>query len=280
MGEREAKFLEPWHRLEDKVVLVTGASAGLGREFCLDLSKAGCRVIAAARRTDKLRSLCDEINSGGAVVDRRRAVAVELDVSANGAAIEASVRKAWDAFGRIDALVNNAGVRGRVHTPWNLSEKEWDEIVGTNMTGTWLVSKHVCMLMREAKRAGSIINISSTSGVGRGFRLGGLAYVSSKGSVNSMTKVMAQELGPDKIRVNSISPSLFKSEITKDLVEKAWLKNVVRKIVPLRVLGTTDPALTSLLRYLIHDSSEYVTGNIFIVDSGDTLVGTPIFSSL
>ncbi|XP_051135631.1 uncharacterized protein LOC127254532 [Andrographis paniculata] len=279
MGEREAKFLEPWHRLEDKVVLVTGASSGIGREFCLDLSKAGCRVIAAARRTDKLQSLCDEINSG-AVVDRRRAVAVELDVSSNGAAIEASVRKAWDAFGRIDALINNAGVRGSLHTPWDLSEKEWDEIVGTNTTGTWLVSKYVCMHMREAKRGGSIINISSMSAVERGFPVGGLAYVSSKGSVNSMTKVMAQELGPDKIRVNSIAPGLFKSEITKGLLEKEWLKNVARRTVPLRDFGTTDPALTSLVRYLIHDSSEYVTGNIFIADSGSTLTGTPIYSSL
>ncbi|XP_051135630.1 uncharacterized protein LOC127254530 [Andrographis paniculata] len=277
------KFLEPWHRLEDKVVMVTGASSGLGREFCLDLSKAGCRVIAAARRTDKLRSLCDEINSGAVdrgEGDRPRAVAVELDLSANGAAIEASVRKAWEAFGRIDALINNAGVRGRVHTPWDLSEKEWDEIVGTNMTGTWLVSKYVCMRMREAQRGGSIINISSIASVERGLLPGGLAYVSSKGSVNSITKVMALELGPNKIRVNSIAPGLFKSEITKGLVEKEWLKNVERRTVPLRVFGKIDPALTSLLRYLIHDSSVYVTGNIFIVDSGNTLPGTPIFSSL
>ena len=95
--------------MSEKVVMVTGASSGLGRECCLDLAKAGCKIVAAARRIERLRSLCDEINGSGSDV---RAVAIELDVSAKSSAIEASVGKAWDAFGRIDALINNAGVRG------------------------------------------------------------------------------------------------------------------------------------------------------------------------
>ncbi|KVD97507.1 Glucose/ribitol dehydrogenase, partial [Cynara cardunculus var. scolymus] len=104
--------LEQWHDLSGKVVLVTGASSGLGRGFCIDLAKAGCRIVAAARRRDRLVSLCEEINGirrnddVGAV-----AVVVELDVSGKGPAIEASVKRAWSAFGRIDALINNAGVR-------------------------------------------------------------------------------------------------------------------------------------------------------------------------
>ncbi|KAL1531185.1 3-oxoacyl-[acyl-carrier-protein] reductase FabG-like [Salvia divinorum] len=98
-------------QLSDKVVLVTGASSGLGRDYCLELAKAGCRIVAAARRIDRLKSLCDEIN--GQASDPR-AVAVELDVSGNRTAIEAAVNKAWDAFGRVDALINNAGVRGKL----------------------------------------------------------------------------------------------------------------------------------------------------------------------
>lgn len=106
-----AKPVEPWHKLDDKVVLVTGASSGLGCEFCLDLAKAGCRIVAAARRLDRLHSLCHEINNlyGNGTV---RAVSVELDVSADSATIDRSIQKAWDAFGYIDALINNAGVRG------------------------------------------------------------------------------------------------------------------------------------------------------------------------
>lgn len=106
-----SNHLEPWHSLAGKVVVVTGASAGLGGEFCLDLARAGCRVVAAARRVDRLQSLCDGINAGGSD-GGLRAVAVELDVAADGTAIDGYVQKAWDAFGHIDALVNNAGIRG------------------------------------------------------------------------------------------------------------------------------------------------------------------------
>jgi NAD(P)-dependent dehydrogenase (short-subunit alcohol dehydrogenase family) len=101
----------PWSRVEGQVVLVTGASSGIGRDFCLDLARAGCRVVAAARRTDRLRSLCEEINSSESA-EGPRAIAVELDVSTGGSTLEAAVQRAWDAFGRVDALINNAGIRG------------------------------------------------------------------------------------------------------------------------------------------------------------------------
>nr|GMD48094.1 3-oxoacyl-[acyl-carrier-protein] reductase, chloroplastic-like [Ipomoea batatas] len=177
---------------------LTGASSGIGREISLDLAKAGCRVITAARRVDRLKSLCDEINGAGSGEPSSgaplRAVAIELDVTADGPAIEAAVQRAWKAFGRID--------------------------------------------------------------------------------------VMALELGANKIRVNSISLGLFKSEITQGLMQKDWLNNVALRTVPLRTFGTSNPALTALVRYLIHDSSEYISGNNYIVDAGTSLPGVPIFSSL
>ncbi|KAJ8443222.1 hypothetical protein Cgig2_017215 [Carnegiea gigantea] len=91
--------------LEGKVVMITGASSGIGREFCLDLAESGCRIIAAARRKDRLKTVCDQINSAGGV----RAIAVQLDVTADGRTIDVA-----DAFGRIDALINNAGIRGNL----------------------------------------------------------------------------------------------------------------------------------------------------------------------
>ena len=105
--------LEEWGELEGKVVMVTGASSGLGLGFCLDLAKAGCKIIAAARRVDRLQSLCHQVNHlPSCSSSSPRAVAVELDLTADGPTIEKSVQKAWDVFGHIHALVNNAGIRG------------------------------------------------------------------------------------------------------------------------------------------------------------------------
>ncbi|KAL7134250.1 hypothetical protein ABFS83_11G013900 [Erythranthe nasuta] len=281
-------ILEPWSRLEGKIVMVTGASSGLGFQFCLDLAKAGCRIVAAARRIEKLESLCQQINNnkmeyseainGGA----RRAIAVELDVTADPMAIEECVRKAWDAFGHIDTLINNAGFRGQVRSPLTLSPEEWNQVVKTNLTGSWLVAKSVGKRIRAAAHGGSIINISSISGLNRGAFRGGIAYNSSKAAIDTMTKIMALEFGDYKIRVNSIAPGLFKSEITENILikKKLGLKNGMKKVVPLGEFGEADPALTSLVRYLIDDTSEYISGNIFIVDAGFTLTGLPIFSSL
>ncbi|XP_009631508.1 uncharacterized protein [Nicotiana tomentosiformis] len=270
--------MEPWKDLSGKVVMVTGASSGIGREFCLDLAKAGCSIIAAARRINRLKSLCDQINNSE---DTQRAIAVQLDVTADGSTIEAAVQRAWDAFGRIDALVNNAGLRGNVHSSLKLPEEEWNHTFKTNLRGAWLVSKYICRRMRDAKQGGgSVINISSTAGLNRVLIPGGVAYASSKMALDMFTKMMALELGVDKIRVNSVSPGIFKSEITESLMQKEWFNNVTLRTIPLKTLGTTDPALTSVVRYLIHDSSEYVSGNVFIVDAGTTLVGVPIFSSL
>ncbi|TMW82969.1 hypothetical protein EJD97_003551, partial [Solanum chilense] len=265
-----------WHDFIGKTVMVTGASSGIGLELCLDLAKSGCNIIAAARRVDRLKSLCDEINSKG----NRRAFALELDVAADSATIESAVKIAWDAFGRIDALVNNAGVRGSVSSSVELTEEEWNNTYNTNLRGARMVSKYVCKRMIDAKQGGgSVINISSAAALNRVIYKGSLAYASSKMALDMVTKIMAIELGVDNIRVNSISPGFFKSEITEGLFKLKGFHKFLLKTVPLRFIATTDPGLTSLVRYLIHDSSKYVTGNVFIVDGGSTIVGVPIFSS-
>lgn len=117
MSAEVAKRLEPWSELNGKVVMVTGASSGIGKDMALDMANAGCKIVAVARRLDRLKSLCDEINQLGSnseesTPSQLRAVPIELDISSDGETIEAAVQKAWDAFGRIDALINNAGVRG------------------------------------------------------------------------------------------------------------------------------------------------------------------------
>ncbi|KVH81038.1 NAD(P)-binding domain-containing protein, partial [Cynara cardunculus var. scolymus] len=112
----------------------------------------------------------------------------------------------------------------------DFEEGDWNYIFRTNLTGSWLVAKHVCINMRKAKQGGSVINISSIA-------------------------VMAMELGINNIRVNCINPGIFGTEITQGLVDKDWFNNVTLRTVPLKTLGTINPALTSLALYLIHDSS-------------------------
>ncbi|KAJ9544192.1 hypothetical protein OSB04_023899 [Centaurea solstitialis] len=132
----------------------------------------------------------------------------------------------------------------------DLLQEDWDRSFKTNVRGAWLVSRYVCLKMITFKHEGSIINISSIDGVGRALSHGAVAYSSSKSALIYMTKVMAMELGKHKIRVNAICPGLFHSEITDGLFQKKWLENVISKTVPLRDLGTIDPALTSLVRYI------------------------------
>ncbi|XP_060180228.1 short-chain type dehydrogenase/reductase-like isoform X1 [Lycium barbarum] len=238
--------MEPWKDLRGKVVMVTGASSGIGRELSLNLAKAGCRIIVAARRVDMLKSLCDAINSEG---QQQHAFALELDITADGATIEAAVQTAWDAFGCIHALVNNAGRRGSVSSALELTEEEWEKTFKTNIRGAWFVSKYVCRRMRDAKQGGgSVINISSALGLNRILVPGGIAYSSSKMALDMLTRMMALELGVYKIRVNSIAPGIFKSEITERLMQKVGANNVILRTIPLRDLGTTDPAITSVVR--------------------------------
>ncbi|KAK1397689.1 3-oxoacyl-[acyl-carrier-protein] reductase, chloroplastic [Heracleum sosnowskyi] len=273
--------LVTWSELEGKVVLITGASSGFGWDFSINLAKAGCKIIAAARRLDRLETLCNLINKSSSF-NTPLAMPLELDISADSSVIEAAVQKAWTAFGHIDVLINNAGIRGSTSTTLQLSNEEWNNVFKINLDGTWLCSKYVASRMRDAGIGGSIINISSIYGVNRVVGVGSLAYSSSKAAMHTLTTVMALEFGIHNIRVNAIAPALFRSEITKELYQKKWLRRVMDKTIPQPFFydATVDPSLTELIRYLILDSTKYVTGNVFIVDGGHTLAGVPIWSSL
>ncbi|XP_024535527.1 uncharacterized protein LOC9637372 [Selaginella moellendorffii] len=257
-----------------RVVLVTGASSGLGKEFAIAFARQGSyRVVLAARRTHLLESVCEEIG-------HHDARSVELDVSANEKFIDAAVDRAWNCFGGVDVLINNAGIRGPVKSPLELDEDDWNKTFNTNTRGTWLVSKAVARRMVAAKKPGSIINISSTASSG-GLLPGGIAYASSKAAINRLTQSMALELGKFKIRVNAIAAGIFRSEITDSLLDKAWVHDAAAKIVPLLRFGQVSPDLTSLVLMLASEEhSSYITGQIYHVDGGHTLPGIRLWSSL
>lgn len=171
---------------------------------------------------------------------------------------------------------------GSTSSALNLSNEEWNRVFKINLDGTRLCSKYVASRMRDAGRGGSIINITSIFGLNRIVGTGSLGYSSSKAAMHTLTTVMALEFGIHNIKVNAIAPAIFRSEITMGLYQQTWLRRVFDKIVPQPFFydATVDPSLTELIRYLIHDSTKYVTGNIFILDGGNTLAGVPIWSSL
>ncbi|CAM6126096.1 unnamed protein product [Calypogeia fissa] len=266
--------------LRGKIVLVTGASSGIGRELALALAKAGCYVVAAARRLKNLESLRDEIESSASDSGVGKVAILSLDVSADEPAIDAAVETAWNAFGAIDVLINNAGIRGSTKGPTELDEAEWKSIMDTNLKGPWLMSKAVGRRMQAAKRKGSIVTITSTAGLERSLLPGASAYGSSKAGANHLTKYMALELGKDNIRVNAIASGMFNTEITEQLFAKTWMKKAAEKVVPVRRWGVINPDMTSLVFLLCSDYSSYITGNVFTVDGGQSLPSVPIWSSL
>ncbi|MCO5562390.1 hypothetical protein L7F22_016017 [Adiantum nelumboides] len=263
--------------LQKKVVLVTGASSGLGRDFCVALARRGCCIIAAARRTDRLHALLNDITP---LQPPLQHVLLPLDVSASEVEIDAAVEKAWQAFGRIDVLINNAGFRGEVNMSLDVNSNEWSKVMATNLQGLWLLSKAVGKRMRTAKVAGSVVNVTSTASLERGLLVGNAAYAASKAAVNQLTKVMALELGKFNIRVNAVAVGLFKSEITEGLFSQPWIHEAAEKGVPLQRWGLVDPDITSLILLLASDLSSYISGNIFIVDGGYSIAGVPLRSSL
>lgn len=247
-------------QLKDKVAIVTGAARGLGRAYAEALAREGAAIVAGDVR-DCADTAAAITGAGG------RAVAVELDVASLDSC-RAMADAAIKAFGRIDALVNNAalyaGLKGGRFD--QLDEAQWDRVMQVNIKGTWNGCRAVVPRMREQK-SGSIINISSLAPVyGLPYALD---YSVSKGAVIAMTRSLARELGRDWIRVNAVAPTAVMTEGTKeffgDKLDKA--KQVIASGQSLqRNLETGD--LTGTIVYLASDASRFVTGQTIMVDGG------------
>src|SRR6266704_1709872 len=187
--------------LENRIGIVTGAAKGMGREICLALAGEGAHLALAAREAEPLLVLGREIEAVG-----RRALVEPTDVT-DEAAVSALVERTLATFGgRIDILVNGAGVTGPIETPvWEIKSEDWDHVLAVNLRGTFLPTKHVLQTM-IAQRYGKIVNISGTSGL-RGYK-NRAAYSSSKWALRGFTRTVALEAGPYNVNVNALHPGI------------------------------------------------------------------------
>jgi len=248
--------------MHNKVALVTGASSGLGAHFAHVLSKAGARVVVAARRIDKLHQLIKSIEAAGG-----KAMAVAMDVT-DGESVKTALNQAEAALGPIDVLVNNAGVADSKRFV-NVDEDSWDFVMDTNLKGAWRVAHEVSSRMLSAKRPGSIVNIASILGLR--VSIGESTYGASKAALVHMTKAMALEFASKGIRVNALCPGYIRTEMNADYFEsekgKAYLQST-----PSQRLGKLEE-LDAPLLLLASDAGSLINGVALPVDGGHLVNG-------
>ena len=245
--------------LSEKVVLVTGASLGLGAHFAQTLAAAGANLILGARQKDKLDKLKARLESITSVMS------VELDVSDTNS-VDAAVKAAVEKFGRIDVLVNNAGV-AHPQKFVDMSEYAWNEVLDVNLTGVWRVAQKVSRQMLTQENGGCIVNIASVLGLTVQSQQAN--YCAAKAGVVQLTKSMALELGRKGVRVNSISPGYFKTKMNQDFLESERGKEYVNALFPKR-LGQLNE-LNGALFLLASDAGSYINGTNITVDGGTIL---------
>ena len=247
----------PTFDVAGRVALVTGASSGLGDNFARLLARSGARVVACARRTDRLATLVGEIGAAGG-----KAVAVEMDVT-QAASVDRAFAQASQVFGAPDIVVNNAGI-AHTHPSLDLAEAEWRRVLDTNLDGAWRVAQAAARAMVGAKKGGSIVNIASILGLRVANQL--LAYAAAKAALVQVTKALALEWARHGIRVNAIAPGYIETEINRDFFATE-AGEAVKKRVPQRRIG--KPAdLDGALLLLASDAGSYMTGSIVVVDGG------------
>lgn len=245
--------------LTGKVAVITGASSGIGAQVAKAFAEQGADVALLARRYDRLEALSKEIEDTG-----RKAIPVKCDVTKEEEVI-AAVEKILATFGKIDILMNNAGVASMCSVDL-LEESEWDRVIDTNLKGVFLMSKHVVKHMKERKY-GKIINTASICGIVGSKHAPLHAYNASKGGVINLTKGLATSLAQYGITVNGIGPALFETEMTKGSLFEGNNLKLYNQVCPVGRPGNPGE-LNGAAIYFASDASSYTTGQTLFVDGG------------
>jgi 3-oxoacyl-[acyl-carrier protein] reductase len=243
-------------RFENKVVIVTGSSRGIGRGIAVEFGREGASVVVNYNsNSGAANEVVEAIQASGS-----KAIAVQADVSDFSEA-DALIKRAIDEFGDLHILVNNAGTTrdGLIMT---MKERDWDFVLDTNLKSTFNCSRAAVRYMIR-KRYGRIINVTSVSGqIGNA---GQTNYSASKAGQIGFTKALAREVASRKITVNAVAPGFISTDLTESLPED--LKAGLKDLIPLGRIGTPDEVAKAVL-YLASDDAAYVTGHILSIDGG------------
>lgn len=240
----------------EKVALITGATRGIGKQIAITLSKEGYNIALNYRtENDELENLKKEIGANNVEV-----LAVQGDVS-NFEDCENVVKETIEKFGRIDVLVNNAGITKDMLLA-RMKEEDFKQVIDVNLVGTFNVTKNVISYMMKA-RSGRIINISSVVGISG--NAGQSNYAASKAGIIGFTKSLAKEVASRNILVNAIAPGFIQTSMTDVLKDE--IKEEIAKAIPLKRMGTADD-VANLVKFLASEDSSYITGQVINVDGG------------
>jgi 3-oxoacyl-[acyl-carrier protein] reductase len=240
--------------LDGRVAIVTGASRGIGRAIAKRLASQGAHVVATAR-AENARAVVDEIVAAGG-----RAESLSLDVSEPGSA-DSTVAATIEKFGRIDVLVNNAGIT-RDQLMLRMKRDDWEAVIATNLTAAFTLTQAVLKPMIR-QRAGRIICISSV--VGQSGNAGQANYAASKAGIIGFAKSVALEVASRGITVNVVAPGMIDTDMTRAVTARAREEWEAR--IPLKRLGTPDD-IASAVCFLASDEASYITGQVLAVNGG------------
>ena len=241
--------------LQGRIALVTGASQGIGKACALELARAGATVALAARNEAKLAEAAAQIEAAGGA-----AVIFALDVAREDS-IKAGAKAVLEKFGKVEILVNNAGIT-RDGLVLRMKRPDWDDVLGTNLTGAFLLTQALLSPMLR-NRWGRIVNITSV--VGETGQAGQVNYAASKAGLIGMTRALAREVGSRGITVNAVAPGYIETPMTAVLDQKQ--REGMLAGIPLGRPGT-DAEVAQCVAFLASDAAAYVTGHVLDVNGG------------
>jgi len=244
--------------LEGKNAIVTGGSQGIGTAASVELAREGANVCLTYRKHEaEAQHVADEIRKLG-----RKALAVKCDISSFADA-EKVVQAALAEFGRIEILVNNAGMNWD-GVSWKMTEEQWDRVIEVNLKGYFNFTRHVAPLFKDQKY-GKIINITSINGL-RG-KFGQTNYSASKAGIIGFTKALARELGAFSVNVNAVAPGLIETAMLRDSDARDKIIDMALNEIVLKRVGQPED-LANVVAFLASDKARHITGEVIKVDGG------------